>query len=89
MDEVQQRSATLETQAAKLSRAIGDFKLRKELINKDDSSMDSEASVIVVVDPAYTLRRPVSPSLPLDIGFGLLFGIALGSLMALLRPARK
>jgi len=88
LDEVQRRSAALETRSAKLSKAIGDFKLRKELIKQDDPGMDSEASVIVVTHPAYATPRPVRPSLPLDLGFGLLFGLAIGGIMALLRSQR-
>lgn len=85
LDDVQQQSATLETLSAQLAKGIGDFNLRNELIAKDDPSLVSEASVIVVVHPAYTLPTPVRPSLPLDLGFGLLFGLALGAGVAFLR----
>ncbi len=85
LDDVQQQSASFETLAAQLAKGIGDFRLREELIKEGDASLVSEASVIVVVDPAYTMRIPVRPSLPLDFGFGLLFGFALGGGMAYLR----
>lgn len=89
LDSVQQQSASLETLSSQLARGIGDFKLRGELIANGDSSLVSEASVIVVVDPAYTMRNAVRPSLPLDLGFGLLFGLALGTGVAFFRAQLK
>ncbi len=91
LDSVQQQSASFETLSAQLAKGIGDFKLRGELIANTgtDASLVSEASVIVVVDPAYTMPTPVRPSLALDLGFGLLFGLALGTGMAFLRAQLK
>jgi uncharacterized protein involved in exopolysaccharide biosynthesis len=92
LDAVQQQGAALETLSAQLAKGVGDFKLRGDLIANGDASLVSEASVIVVVDPAYTMNTPVRPSLALDVGFGLCFGLALGVgvafLCSQLRPRR-
>jgi uncharacterized protein involved in exopolysaccharide biosynthesis len=89
LDAVQQQSAALETLSAQLAKGVGDFKLREELIANGNASLVSEASVIVVVDPAYTMRTPVRPSLTLDFGFGLCFGLALGIGVAFFRAQLK
>ena len=85
LDAVQQQSASFATLSAQLAKGIGDFKLREDLIANGDASLVSEASVIVVVGPAYTISTPARPSLVLDLGFGICFGLALGTGVAFLR----
>jgi uncharacterized protein involved in exopolysaccharide biosynthesis len=76
---IQRQAADLETLQAQTAKGLGDFKIREDLMSQNNIDLsDEEASVIVVVDPPYTVPRPVRPVFALDVGLGLIFGAALG-----------
>ncbi len=77
LKDLEQSSADLGIASTRLAQGFGDFNLRDNL-NPIDSSMTSEASVIVEVDKAYTLPRPVKPSFALDMALGMMLGLAAG-----------
>jgi capsular polysaccharide biosynthesis protein len=67
--------ADLQREKARLSNAVGDFKLRRDLGLFDSDDKASEAGVIVVLDRARAAWKPSSPLLPMYItaGLGLAF----------------
>jgi uncharacterized protein involved in exopolysaccharide biosynthesis len=78
LNQLEQSSAQLESLQTALSRGFGDFSIRDDLAKVNDPQLAGEASVVVVVDPAYSPDRPVKPVLAVDLALGLLLGMALG-----------
>jgi uncharacterized protein involved in exopolysaccharide biosynthesis len=75
---LEQSNARLEALRTNLSRGFGDFTLRDDLSSASDPNITGEASVIVVIDAAYAVPKPVRPILALNLGLGLLLGLGLG-----------
>jgi len=75
---LEQSSSKLENLRTSLARGFGDFNLHEGLVGDADTGVSGEASVIVVVDPAYAVSRPVRPNLAVDLGLGLLLGLGVG-----------
>ncbi len=76
----------LQTKRGELGRAFSDFSLRKRLLaeGKPEDGIESQASVIAVVDPGLADQKPVRPSLVLNLLLGLFFGLAGGAGVAFL-----
>ncbi|SDU00726.1 Uncharacterized protein involved in exopolysaccharide biosynthesis [Verrucomicrobium sp. GAS474] len=79
--ENEKKISQLQTKKGELSRAFSDFNLRKRLLTetKPEDGIESQASVIAVVDPGLADQKPVRPSLILNLFLGAFFGIAGGA----------
>jgi len=75
---LEKSNALLETLRTTLSRGIGDFNLHDDPTAKADPTLIGEASVVVVVDSAYNILKPVRPVLVIDLALGLMLGLAIG-----------
>jgi len=75
----QEQIQKLEQLGARLTQSFGDPALFEELSANDAGDLpDSAANVIVIIDRAHALNRPVSPKLWLNLLLGLFFGAAVG-----------
>jgi len=76
----------LGNQKATLIKAIGDFKLRRELgISNSDKTAENEAGVIVVLDRARAASRPSKPSFLLYVAIGCCLCAAIAPALMFLR----
>jgi uncharacterized protein involved in exopolysaccharide biosynthesis len=78
LNDLEESSAKLETQRTTLAKGFGDFNLPDDLAPQIDPTPAGEASVIVVVDAAYTVPRPVKPVLSIDLVLGAVLGLGIG-----------
>ncbi len=87
--QVQKQNSQLEGFRAALYEGFGDFTLRDDITLDGDRS-DQEMSVIVVVDRAYAVAKPVRPVLSVNLALGIVFGMGLGlfisTVLQVMRP---
>jgi capsular polysaccharide biosynthesis protein/Mrp family chromosome partitioning ATPase len=81
----QEQIQKLEQLGARLIQSFGDPALFQDLSANDAGDLpDSASNVIVIIDRAHALNRPVSPKLWLNLLLGLFFGTAIGVVTAVL-----
>ncbi|HEY8966626.1 MAG TPA: hypothetical protein VIM58_09290 [Candidatus Methylacidiphilales bacterium] len=86
VSENEKEISQLQTKRGELSRAFSDFNLRKRLLAEapPEGGIESQASVIAVVDPGLADQKPVRPNLLLNLVLGAFFGLAGGAGVAFL-----
>ena len=82
--ESEKKGSAYQTERGRLARAFSDLDLRKKILATplQEDEVESEASVIAVVDPGIADQKPVRPNLFLNLFLGSFLGLAGGAALA-------